>query len=369
MPKPTFISLFAGIGGLDLGLERAGWECIAQVEIDPYCRAVLAKHWPHVARFEDVRDFTGREVKRPDLICGGFPCQDISNAGRRAGIGGKRSGLWAEFHRIIREVRPQFVFVENVSALLGRGLGTVLGNLAEVGYDAEWHCIPASAVNAPHLRDRIWIVAYPGCVGSERDGGLGLLGWEARAGKGGKEERQRIRDASGGSGSLVSNAATQRLSKTRGDKRKRPTERAECSGAGISDSTRQSARSANGSRCNGIAEKARAKESSSPRRCAGVFPDDQLPRLERAGLRRAIANSPEWLPEPDVCRVVNGVSGIVDRVAALGNAVVPQVAQFIGEQLLHALSRANAGHGTRAGRGGEVGRGRFIDSGSEQEEL
>lgn len=157
----TFISLFAGIGGMDLGLERAGMRCVAQVEIDDYATHVLARHWPTVPRWRDVRDCGAHNLPTADLICGGFPCQDISNAGKRAGLAGERSGLWGEFARIIRELRPRYVVVENVAALLGRGMGVVLGDLAACGYDAEWHCIPAAAVGAPHIRDRIFIMAYP----------------------------------------------------------------------------------------------------------------------------------------------------------------------------------------------------------------
>lgn len=155
----TFGSLFAGIGGLDLGLERAGMRCVWQVEIDEYCRRVLAKHWPGVRRHDDVKTFPPEGEWGCDLICGGFPCQDISNAGKRAGIEGSRSGLWSEYVRIICEIRPSFVLVENVSALLGRGLGRVLGDLAESGFDAEWDCLPAAAFGAHHLRDRVFVIA------------------------------------------------------------------------------------------------------------------------------------------------------------------------------------------------------------------
>jgi len=160
--KPlTFGSLFAGIGGFDLGLERAGMRCEWQVEIDPYARAVLAKHWPDVRRHEDVRTFPPPEGEwGVDVICGGFPCQDISVAGKGAGLAGARSGLWYEYARIIGELRPRYVIVENVAALLARGMGTVLGDLSTLGYDAEWHVIPASAVGAPHRRERVWIVAW-----------------------------------------------------------------------------------------------------------------------------------------------------------------------------------------------------------------
>jgi DNA (cytosine-5)-methyltransferase 1 len=135
---------------------------VAFCEIDPFCRRVLSKHWPGVPVYEDVRSVTGVAA---DVICGGFPCQDISYAGKGAGLAGERSGLWAEYFRLICELRPRFAVVENVSALLDRGMGRVLGDLASVGYDAEWHCIPASAIGAPHDRDRVWIVAYPDSIG------------------------------------------------------------------------------------------------------------------------------------------------------------------------------------------------------------
>ncbi len=123
----TFGSLFAGIGGFDLGFERAGLECKWQVEIDPYCQRVLAKHWPEVRRHDDIRTFPpdGSDEWRVDVICGGFPCQDISDAGKRAGIDGERSGLWAEYARILGAIRPRFAVVENVAALLDNGMGSV----------------------------------------------------------------------------------------------------------------------------------------------------------------------------------------------------------------------------------------------------
>lgn len=156
----TFGSLFAGIGGLDLGLERAGMACKWQVEIDDYATRVLAKHWPDVPKYRDVRSVGAHNLSHVDLICGGFPCQDISNAGQRAGINGGRSGLWGEYSRLISELRPRFVLVENVAALLVRGMGRVLGDLAAIGYDAEWSVVSACALDAPHTRERVFIVAY-----------------------------------------------------------------------------------------------------------------------------------------------------------------------------------------------------------------
>jgi DNA (cytosine-5)-methyltransferase 1 len=161
---PTFGSLFSGIGGMDLGLERAGWECKWQVEIDPFCTKVLEKNWPGVRRYGDIKTITGPELETVELIAGGFPCQDISLQGavwgERRGISGDRSGLWEEMLRIIGLVRPSYALVENVAAILGNGMGRVLGGLAEIGYDAEWDCLPASAFGAPHQRDRLFLVAY-----------------------------------------------------------------------------------------------------------------------------------------------------------------------------------------------------------------
>jgi DNA (cytosine-5)-methyltransferase 1 len=160
------LDLFSGIGGFSLGLERAGMRTVAFCEIDPFCRAVLAKHWPGVNIYGDIR---GLHVNEDiDVICGGFPCQDISAIGGKSGIRGQSSGLWFEYARIIGELRPRYVIVENVAALFDRGFGDVLGNMAALGYDAEWHCIPAASVGAPHRRDRLWIVAYPS--GNSGDG-------------------------------------------------------------------------------------------------------------------------------------------------------------------------------------------------------
>ena len=185
-PIPTFVhppstmgvemnfgSLFAGIGGIDLGLERAGMRCKWQVEIDDYASRVLEKHWPRVKRHRDIRTFPTSGDWSVDLIAAGFPCQDLSIAGKGEGLDGKQSGLFFEVIRVVGEIRPKYVLLENVSALLARGMDTVLGELASLGYDAEWHCIPASSVGAPHIRDRVFIVAYANRSRSP-------YGWEAR---------------------------------------------------------------------------------------------------------------------------------------------------------------------------------------------
>ena len=166
MTKLRTLSLFAGIGGFDLGLERTGgFETVGFCEIDPFCRRVLAKHWPDVPCYEDVKELTAARLAADgiavDVVCGGFPCQDISPAGKGAGIDGRRSGLWSEFARLIGDLRPRLVIVENSSLLVRRGLGRVLFDLADLRYDAEWEVIPASAIGAPHHRARTWLIAYP----------------------------------------------------------------------------------------------------------------------------------------------------------------------------------------------------------------
>lgn len=154
-------SLFSGIGGLDLGLEWAGvGHTVWQVERDPFCRSVLERHWPNAKRFDDVCTVGAHNLEPVDVICGGFPCQDISYAGKGLGLSGERSGLWYEFARIVGEMGPRFVVVENVAAFLTRGIGDVLGTLSDLGYDAQWRAIRASDGGAPHRRERIFIVAY-----------------------------------------------------------------------------------------------------------------------------------------------------------------------------------------------------------------
>lgn len=166
------LDLFSGIGGFSLGLERAGMRTVAFCEIDPFCRKVLAKHWPGVPCYDDIRTLDGRALAingRVDLICGGFPCQDVSISNvTGAGLDGARSGLWFEYARIIGELRPRFVIVENVAELLNRGMGRVLGALANLGYDAEWRVLRGLDVGLPFIRERVWIVAEPKRQGRER---------------------------------------------------------------------------------------------------------------------------------------------------------------------------------------------------------
>lgn len=162
----TVGSLFSGIGGFDKGLQDAGFIIKWQCEKDAWCRKILTKHWPEVPKYDDVQTLDAATVEPVDLLAGGFPCQDLSVAGKRAGLkAGTRSGLWLEFARLIRALRPKYVLVENVPGLLvNHALGRVLGDLADCGYDAEWQVLSAAQFGAPHLRKRVWIVAYrQGC--------------------------------------------------------------------------------------------------------------------------------------------------------------------------------------------------------------
>lgn len=159
------LDLFSGIGGFSLGLEKAGFETIAFCESEEYPRAILRKHWPDVPIYADIRNLTGERLQSDglsgfDVITAGFPCQDISVAGAGKGIDGERSGLWSEVSRLVGDIRPRWVLLENVAALLGRGMGRVIGDLAAIGYDCQWEVISASSIGAPHRRQRVFIVAH-----------------------------------------------------------------------------------------------------------------------------------------------------------------------------------------------------------------
>jgi len=164
--KHKVLDLFAGIGGFSLGLEATGgFETTAFCELDKKAQLVLKKHWPAIPIYEDIKELTYERLKAdgnvPSVITGGFPCQDISRTGKRQGILADRSGLWSEMFRLIRDVRPTWAVIENVSTLRSKGLTLVLQNLSEIGYVGQFHCIPASAVGGHQQRDRIWVVAHP----------------------------------------------------------------------------------------------------------------------------------------------------------------------------------------------------------------
>lgn len=280
--------LFAGIGGLGLGLEWSGLGPVAwQVEQNEYARQVLAHHWPDARRYEDVKQVGAHNLAPVDIICGGFPCQDISLAGAGAGIEGERSGLWKEFARVIREMGPRYVVVENVPAITARGLGVVLGDLAECGYDAVWDCISAASVGAPHIRDRLFIVAHtPG----DRWG----------------EGSNRISRS-------VDSDRTLQGSPGRNSERGTVLAHANSKGLEKREELRRAVRS-------------------------------ELPPTFRARGKRGCE---WWAVEPPVGRVAHGVPSRVDRLRCLGNAVVPHVSQVIGGVIIQLETRRLACQSTR----------------------
>ena len=154
----THGSLFSGIGGFELGAQWAGIDTVWNCEIMPYQRTILKKHFPKTKQYADIREL--QQPERVDIVSGGFPCQDISLAGKGEGINGARSGLWGEMYRIVREVRPRFVIIENSTALTFRGLERVLCDLSEAGYNAEWRCLSNAEFGFDHIRERIYIIAY-----------------------------------------------------------------------------------------------------------------------------------------------------------------------------------------------------------------
>lgn len=286
------LDLFSGIGGFSLGLERAGMRTIAFCEIDPVCRKVLQKHWPNVPIFENVKLLTKENISEPvEIICGGFPCQDISVAGRGAGLAGERSGLWYQFHRLIEEFNPKYVIIENVAALRSRGLDAVLGSLAQIGYDGQWHCIPASALGAPHQRDRVWLVAYAQRDGFPRTEITRSIEETVR------KEQARQDHAFNIEGTSCVPAAAGNVADTSCD--------------GLS----------RGERIRHHIEEALRRWASTPR-----------PTSESCSISGRTIYS--WHTEPGLGRVADGVPGRVDRLKQLGNAVVPQIPELIGRAIM-----------------------------------
>lgn len=302
-------SLFSGIGGLELGLERAipGAHTVFQVEQNPYARAVLAKHWPNAQRYEDVRQAGAHNLPACDLLCGGFPCQDISVAGKRAGINGERSGLWSEYARIIGELRPRFVVVENVSALLTGGMGRVLGDLAACGYDALWDCIPAQSVGAHHRRDRLFIVAWSQQLWAMADAYRHHV--EPR-----RDPRVIPRPPKevGGHLSQLDPANRGRQDVADADRQREPQQ------GQLQGEERR--RTGDGS--------SKVANPHNPRRIKQWWP------IAVRAQQLATQRSSGWVSEPDVGRVADGVPSRVDRLRCLGNAVVPQVAEVVGRVVM-----------------------------------
>jgi len=265
------LDLFSGIGGFSLGLERAGMQTVAFCEIDPFCRQVLRKHWPDVPQFEDIRTLKGEQVGPVDLVCGGYPCQPFSTAGERRGAEDDRH-LWPEMRRLVEELRPAWVLGENVAGHITLGLDQVLSDLDALGYATRAFVIPAVAVDAPHRRDRVWIVAH--ADSAERKARRAIS-----SGDGPSDDGQRWAALRG---SLLPNTASVRLEKQGGlGKRERPAQ----------EGNRQANHVVDGCR---------------------------------------------WPVEPNVGRVAPRVPQRVDRLKALGNAVVPAVVEQIGKAIMEA---------------------------------
>lgn len=295
-------SLFSGIGGLELGLERTGgFQTIWFCENEPYASAVLKKHWPGIPNLGDITKVDWNGVEKPDMLAGGFPCQDISIAGKGKGIReGTRSGLWFEYARAIRTLRPRYALIENVPMLAKRGLDIVLADLAEMGYDAEWFTLSAAEAGAWHRRERLFILAHPhksGCVHGQAE----IQPAEARvdAQREPVPKSQDVPDSKSFGRQWDGNART--------------------GGDGFEDSDKIP-----DSPCLGVERRGAYREQVS-----------RIQALERISRRHRAANQRGiWAAEPGVGRVADGVPDRIHRIKCLGNAVVPQVAETIGRWIL-----------------------------------
>jgi DNA (cytosine-5)-methyltransferase 1 len=298
MRKLRVLDLFSGVGAYSLGLERTGgFQTVAFCEIEDYPRRILRKHWPDVKIYEDVRELTSARLAAdgivPDWIVAGWPCQDISPAGTGSGLDGARSGLWAEIARLAGELRPRGLLLENSSNLLsingGTDFGRVLGDLAALGFDAEWHCLPAAAFDAPHIRDRLWIVA----MASDHHGERGQLP---------PARRQPAIEMPDGVGEERVAPDTAHDGRRQG---------------------RQGRTASHGQRC-----------GDAPRHVADA--DSFAP----VGSAIARAERHSWEPEPRVDRVVTGIANQVDRIRAIGNLNPPIIPETIGRAILAAQEAA-----------------------------
>ena len=303
------LALFAGAGGGILGGHLLGWRTVCAVEIEPYPASVLLARQndgilPPFPVWDNVCTFDGRPWRGiVDVVSGGFPCQDISLAGKGAGITGERSGLWSEMARIIGEVRPRFVFVENSPALITRGLGTVLGDLAALGYDCRWTVLGAADVGAPHKRDRLWIVAHAsdgirrqdaGCLGSCESACKGkALCWPVRKWNGSAWD-----DGFAACCEDVADCEHQRP-------RRREQQQESCEGA----------RNVADSHC-----------LHEQRQLAGCADQEGRQEQDERPAGPCCDVDGWWESEPDVDRVVNGLAARVVRLKAIGNGQVPAVA-------------------------------------------
>jgi DNA (cytosine-5)-methyltransferase 1 len=315
------LDLFSGIGGFTVGLERAGMRTIGFCEIDPYCRAVIKKHWPGIPIFEDIRGIDAAGLARLgpciDLICGGFPCQPFSVAGGRKGKQDDRN-LWPEMFRVVSLARPAWIIAENVTGLITMALDAVLTDLESIGYATRTLIIPAAAVGAPHRRDRLWIIATDANRQRLRDD-------EQRPARR-WDDVQDIRHAEFADNGTSRNAVADANSRGREVERQ-----PEPSGL---ESTRRSL-------ADGLCEirELQHTASSADVSDAGSTRPSIPESAELRGARRrkergTVAECDWWTLEPGIRGMAHGVRNRVHRLRCLGNSVVPQIPQIIGEAIM-----------------------------------
>ena len=326
----TVGSLFSGIGGLDLGLERAGMTVKWQSEIDPYACRVLKKHWPDVPNLGNIKEINWKEVEKVDVICGGYPCQPFSTAGKRNGEEDPRH-LWPWVREAISELRPKYAILENVRGHLSLGGLSVIGELASIGYDAEWRVISAASVGANHRRDRIVIVAYSNCCDSS-DGGqcssVSCQGGSRRDdGSGSGSDPRQV--SVGGTRETPSDVANPDDAGSRTSERRVNCDRSEESQEREFAQSRFSGCSSN------VADT--QKQCGNGRRNGDIFGQSATDWIQgKVRGKGCLGGFTNWEVEPDVGRVAHGIPSRVDRLKGLGNAVVPQVAEVIGRLVLEA---------------------------------
>ena len=311
------LDLFSGIGGFSYGLKQTGgFRTVAYCEIEEYAQEVLLRRMSGPNRqldpapiHTDITKLDGRPLRgHVDLICGGFPCQDLSVAGKLAGIDGSRSGLWGEYARLIREIRPRYVLVENVPNLLVLGMHRVLGDVAASGYDAEWSCISAAEMGAPHKRDRVWI------IGELADSkGNRLVFYDVN-----REETEGDgpRTPFGGSKNVADSDSVLRFD-VRGPKYKSP--QPQISRISID--------------CNSGRKELADSDEQGPQGYGGLGSERDCP-CQRTTWSCSRAHEDERLARSGIRRVSNGIPHRVDRLKSLGNAIVPSIAEFLGHRIL-----------------------------------
>ena len=348
MKKLKVLDLFAGIGGFTLGLDSTDFfETVKFVEKDKYCQKVLQKNFPNIPIEEDIKNVKGKEGEA-DVVCGGFPCQPFSVAGKRKGTSDDRH-LWPEMFRLIREIKPQFVIGENVKNIIniqdGVVFETVCTDLESEGYEVQPFIIPAAGVGAPHRRERVWIVAY-----AERNGQLASKEREGIKETISKKQKGSNHSFDTERASYISttktNVANTHSSNQRTGKKSKQQERntsRECFSNGSEYVANTKSIESN---VGGLEQ--RQRERSGQREVGGASGNDANTNgegLQRLGSEHKLRNSEEeeqtsenswWLVEPNVGRVAHGVSGRVHRLKGLGNSIVPQIAEEIGRAIIKA---------------------------------